>query len=355
MAGESVAGVLVSLTRIITKLAIESERLSSIIFFTISLLFVVACFCCHIFIQCSPFVKYHTAQCQKSKKPKDDHDDDKDRSDFKMKEFASNLETNGTETTPARKSADPDDHDDFSGMSDNDDDEVKLIPDRHGNGDHDGSNQWSKTFMRGLKIRWVVVKQIWSLMIAIFANYFVTLLVFPGLVSEVQFCEIGDWMPVILIAVFNATDFVSKWLALLPCALKWPSLGLMAASISRVILVPVILLCIVPSPSSPVVGGVAVVGVAVVFNFLLGITNGFFGSLPMINVSKEVDKDRDRELAGSALKFSVAFKVSFGREGGGAFTSPLPLGSHSPPLKLTLSSSVLMERILKETLALSAF
>ena len=59
-------------------------------------------------------------------------------------------------------------------------------------------------------------------MTAIFANYFVTLLVFPGLVSEVQYCRIGDWTPIILIAVFHVSDFVAKWLALLPCASRWP-------------------------------------------------------------------------------------------------------------------------------------
>ena len=89
------------------------------------------------------------------------------------------------------------------------------------------------------------MKQIWMLMIAIFINYFITLLVFPGLVSEVQFCAVGDWMPVILIAVFNVTDFVAKWLTLLPCSNRWTSFRLMLASISRFVLVPLILLCIV--------------------------------------------------------------------------------------------------------------
>ena len=292
MAGESVAGVLVSIARIITKLAIESERLSSIIFFVISLLFIVVCFCCHVYIQCSPFVKYHMARCQKHKK-KVRNQKEQD-SDLKMEEFKSNSETNGTERTLTDRPPDPDEQGDFSGMSDVDD-EIELIPD---NDSYGTQIEWSQTFVRAIKSRWVVTKQIWSLMIAIFANYFITLLVFPGLVSEVQFCEIGDWMPVILIAVFNMTDFISKWLALLPCAQRWPPLGLMAASISRVILVPVILLCIAPSPSNPVIGVGAVVGMAVLFNVLLGLTNGFFGSLPMINVSKEVDKDKDRELAG---------------------------------------------------------
>lgn len=59
-------------------------------------------------------------------------------------------------------------------------------------------------------LRVKLVRLIWRLMVAIFVNYVVTLLVFPGLVSEVQYCRIGDWMPVILITVFNFTDFIAK-------------------------------------------------------------------------------------------------------------------------------------------------
>lgn len=210
-------------------------------------------------------------------------------------------ETDGTEGIPMKMRTVQKNQekfgDDFesSGVSD-DDDKVELIP---GSVEREPSpKQWSHMLAAGLRTRWNVVKQIWKLMVAIFANYFVTLLVFPGLVSEVQYCPIGDWMPIILIAVFNATDFVAKWLALLPCSLKWSSFWLMVTSIIRIVIVPIILLCIVPSPSSPVIGGVAVVVVAVMFNFVLGVTNGFLGSLPMVNVSKEVRKDKDREMAG---------------------------------------------------------
>ena len=288
------AGVVVSFARIITKLAIKTERLSAIIFFVISLLFVLFCFCCHIYIQCSPFVKHHVARCQREKKKtkgtnKEDSNENNELQ--QMNELQSVSQTNGVSE---RKPSDPDEYE-FSGLSD--DDQVELIPVTED--DNTVSQKtWFKSFVDGLRIRWAIVKQIWKLMIAIYVNYFVTLLLFPGLVSEVQYCRIGDWTPIILIAVFNVTDFVAKWLALLPCSLKWPSLGLMLASISRFSLIPLLLICIVPSPSSPVIGGGAAVGVAVVFNFLLGLSNGFFGSLPMINVSREVRKDKDRELAG---------------------------------------------------------
>ena len=237
------------------------------------------------------------------KKSKSQRKESSNEDDIQMESLPlDDAETNGTEGIPMKmrtvqkiQEKFGDDFEESSGVSD-DDDKVELIP---GSVERESSpKQWSQLLLAGLRTRWNVVKQIWKLMVAIFANYFVTLLVFPGLVSEVQYCPIGDWMPIILIAVFNATDFVAKWLALLPCSLKWSSLWLMVASIIRVIIVPVILLCIIPSPSRPVIGGVAVVVVAVMFNFVLGVTNGFLGSLPMINVSKEVRKDKDREMAG---------------------------------------------------------
>lgn len=132
-------------------------------------------------------------------------------------------------------------------------------------------------------------------MVAISTCYFVTLLLFPGLISEVQYCEIGDWMPIILITTFNFTDFVAKWLALLP--VKWSPTKLMVASLLRFILIPLLLLCVTPSPTYPVVGR-GVVGWSIVVTFVLGITNGYFGSLPLINVSQSVKNEAHRELAG---------------------------------------------------------
>ena len=65
MAGESIAGVVVSINRIITKAAIENEETSSITFFVISFVFILVCVGCFCFIRTSPFVKHHTTQCSK--------------------------------------------------------------------------------------------------------------------------------------------------------------------------------------------------------------------------------------------------------------------------------------------------
>ena len=48
-------------------------------------------------------------------------------------------------------------------------------------------------------------------MLTISVVYFVTLLLFPGLLSEVKGPAFrDDWLPVILIAIFNLFDFVGK-------------------------------------------------------------------------------------------------------------------------------------------------
>jgi len=71
----------------------------------------------------------------------------------------------------------------------------------------------------------------------------------------------------------------------------------MVCSILRIILIPLLLLCVSPSPANPVLSH-GVLAAAVVFTFALGLSNGYFGSLPMINVSQQVENPRHKELAG---------------------------------------------------------
>lgn len=61
-----------------------------------------------------------------------------------------------------------------------------------------------------VRVRLLVIREIWKLIVAIFVCYMVTLMLFPGLVSEVWYNPIGDWTPVLLVAVFNLTDFIAK-------------------------------------------------------------------------------------------------------------------------------------------------
>lgn len=40
--------------------------------------------------------------------------------------------------------------------------------------------------------------------------YFVTLCLYPGIMSEIISCKLGSWMPVILMTAFNASDVIGK-------------------------------------------------------------------------------------------------------------------------------------------------
>ena len=62
----------------------------------------------------------------------------------------------------------------------------------------------------GLQMRRDIARTLWPYMLSIGLAYFVTLCLFPGIESEVVSCALRGWMPVILMAIFNATDFCGK-------------------------------------------------------------------------------------------------------------------------------------------------
>lgn len=64
--------------------------------------------------------------------------------------------------------------------------------------------------------RYVVARVIWADMLSIAVTYFITLCLFPGLESEIRHCVLGEWLPILIMAVFNLSDFVGK-VGCLPC------------------------------------------------------------------------------------------------------------------------------------------
>jgi solute carrier family 29 (equilibrative nucleoside transporter) protein 4 len=67
-----------------------------------------------------------------------------------------------------------------------------------------------KRVLGGIAARWEVAKLVWPYMTAIGLAYFVTLCLYPGIEAEVVSCRFGSWMPVILMAIFNAADLIGK-------------------------------------------------------------------------------------------------------------------------------------------------
>lgn len=65
MTGESIAGFLVSTNRVITKLLIQSDKVSTVIFFLTSTLYVLFSYILHSITIDSPFIRYHLKSCTK--------------------------------------------------------------------------------------------------------------------------------------------------------------------------------------------------------------------------------------------------------------------------------------------------
>lgn len=75
----------------------------------------------------------------------------------------------------------------------------------------------------------------------------------------------------------------------------------MIGSLLRTALLLPLLLLVSPSPSQPVIHTGTLVW-AIIFVALLGFSNGYFGSLPMILFSQRVKEPAHLELAGQITK-----------------------------------------------------
>ena len=67
MAGESAAGLVVSLNRVVTKVALTEMRSGVIAFFVVSVLFILLCVGCQVYIGLSPFVRHYVVACRQNK------------------------------------------------------------------------------------------------------------------------------------------------------------------------------------------------------------------------------------------------------------------------------------------------
>ncbi|XP_060029210.1 equilibrative nucleoside transporter 4 isoform X2 [Erinaceus europaeus] len=252
MTGESTAGVVVSLSRILTKLLLP-ERAGTLLFFLLAAALELLCLLLHLLLRRSRFVRFHTARA------------------------------------PARH---PELADPGGSPRDSPAHEVACGP-TYTRFDLPGTGlRRSWPTLRALLLhRYAVARVIWAYMLSMAVTYFITLCLFPGLESQIRHCALGDWLPILVMAVFNLSDFVGKILAALPLAWRGPQL--LACSCLRAVFIPLFILCVYPGrapalrhPAWPCV-----------FSLLMGISNGYFGSVPMILAAGKVGP-RLRELAG---------------------------------------------------------
>lgn len=83
---------------------------------------------------------------------------------------------------------------------------------------------------------------------------------------------------------------------------------LIVIAVLRFILVPVLVLCVTPSPTNPIIS--SPLWVALVLISLVGITNGYFGTLGM-QYPPTMVKDDDRELTGKVCSHDNSLHLLF--------------------------------------------
>ncbi|XP_024898903.1 equilibrative nucleoside transporter 4 isoform X5 [Pteropus alecto] len=292
MTGESTAGVMVSLSRILTKLLLPDELASTLIFFLVSAGLELLCFLLHLLVRRSRFVLHHTVRPRDSRRApgagyRVHHD--VAAGDVCFENQGSALADSGSpRDSPAHE---------------------VVISGRGAYTRFDAPRPrapWSWSSFRALLLhRYAVARVIWADMLSIAVTYFITLCLFPGLESEIRHCVLGEWLPILAMAVFNLSDFVGKILAALP--VDWRGTHLLACSCLRAVFIPLFILCVYPS-GTPALRHPAW---PCIFSLLVGISNGYFGSVPMILAAGNVGPTQ-RELAGNTMTVSYMTGLTLG-------------------------------------------
>ncbi|NWI19443.1 S29A4 protein, partial [Crypturellus soui] len=296
MTGESTAGVIISLSRIFTKLLLSDEKENTVIFFFISIGMELTCFVLHLLVKRTRFVRYYTSGAHKGHpEPKGSresgtgyrvhHDVTADDVRFENRARAQPVSPTGSLAHEAELAG--------SGTYMRFDVPRPKI-----------KRSWP-SFRDMLLHRYVVSRVIWAYMLSIAMTYFITLCLFPGLESEIHNCTLGEWLPILIMAIFNLSDFVGKILAALPY--DWRGTHLLIYSCLRVVFIPLFIMCVYPN-GSPTFGHPAW---PCIFSLLMGITNGYFGSVPMILAAGKVSPEQ-RELAGNTMTVSYMTGLTLG-------------------------------------------
>ena len=245
MSGNGIAGVLVGLLRIVTKLAfpntIDGLRNSSIVYFVLAAAILAVCAFSFVLLLKNQFGVYYLALNVKSCKP-----------------TSLDLEPEDKMMLPA-----------------------------------DAENEPQKVGY------WVVFKKLWLEALEVFWVFFVTLTIFPGLTLQIpsQFGPQFDaWFGILLIFDFQVFDYVGRtcprWLMFFSRKTLWIPVVLRSA------FVILFLMCIPPMRI------ITIDGFPYLFMALFAWTNGYCGTLAMMFGPTRVE-DHEKETAGAIMSFAL--------------------------------------------------
>ena len=324
MLGESFSGVIVSGNRILTKTFSSSLQFNTLVFFGVSSCMLMLCVCLHQFVRRSEFSKFYTGEPTCQYHASSTASQRTSRSESAFSTISGNEPTVTTIGSNANESRDermmayrvitgtvPSE---IVGFGINSDDLNLLISDED---ERSVAPNCGKGFQKRLRL----AKIIWVYMLTIMNAYCCTLLIFPGFETEVK--AVGDeleslqqknfdpsWIPVVMVTLFNCCDFVGKIFSSSATVRTSPKL-LLAGSFLRYALLPLFLICIYPSedPIFPYLK------LPVNLTIILGLTNGYFGSAPMIIAPQLVSEGIDREMVGNIMTLSYFVGLTLGASG----------------------------------------
>ncbi|KAL7731827.1 hypothetical protein ACLKA6_017414 [Drosophila palustris] len=358
MAGESIAGFLVSSNRVVTKLLINNDRVSTVIFFLTSTLYILFSYLLHLATINSPFVRYHVEACSKIVLRPDEQEIDGATSSTKYGVLSMDGTTTTTTAGPHHSSANATNTLSFSNpvyelsnptAGESIIEGLGQLPELPAT-PHEPATPTTVAFKvehvitprrcrpsklgdirEGFVTRWRVAQVIYPYMVCIALAYCVTLSLYPGIEVEVNSCALRSWMPVLLMFCFNTSDVVGKILAASPY--PWSRRQLVLLSGLRIVLVPMFLLCCAPR-HRPVISGETA---PFLFTIALGISNGLAGSLPMMLAPAKVPGTL-KEVTGNIMTLSYNIGLTAGSligyvfEGmlGPQLDNPCPLYPYTP-------------------------
>jgi solute carrier family 29 (equilibrative nucleoside transporter), member 1/2/3 len=138
---------------------------------------------------------------------------------------------------------------------------------------------------------WPVIKKTWPMMLTCFLTFGVTYLIYPGIMLAVD--SSSAWYTTLIMTVYNFADLIgrvcSMWKRLWP-----PRNAILIAAVCRIAFIPLLLLCAlhkIPTQVPPYI-----------FTVLMGLSNGFIGTLSMVYSPEtpNLTTDGERAMAGQA-------------------------------------------------------
>ncbi|KAG5490068.1 hypothetical protein JKF63_00187 [Porcisia hertigi] len=119
---------------------------------------------------------------------------------------------------------------------------------------------------------WSVFIRIYPMLICSFTVFFTSLLIFPGVFFLVPTND--GWYMTLVVALYNAGDFLAR-IVLMIRTLRPPPKFVILGTVGRLLVIPPLVLCV-----RGIISGVALPYVLI---FVVGLTNGYFGTMSCIH------------------------------------------------------------------------